>query len=394
MSSLPSFDNGVTAMMAHTIAFDAISQNIANVRTPGYRRSEATFATLLGGIEAAPHRGGGVRPEIRTLIDVQGSIESSTRPLDLAINGKGFFIYSSEPAGTGEIVFSRQASLFGANVDDDEAVGSYLSTFDDKYLMAWELDPDGSLSDTSLASMVGIPASYNDPFPGRATTSASLTAILPADGTAEAVTEIGYFDSTGSSGTLTLRWTNTAINTWDLNFYDASGSLAAGPETMTFDGEGNLTSTATLSPASLFSIDVSGVTQRGTFFHRGPYTQDGIGEGAFIDYEIDDRGKVFGRFTSGAVSPLYQLALASFANPNGLIDVGNNQWVAGEESGDPEFVSAGDLAVILSGASEASNVDLADAFSQLIVTQRAYSSAAQLIRTADEMTETARDLKS
>lgn len=390
---MPSFDNGVAAMMAHSVAMDAISQNIANLRTPGYRRADTTFSTVLAGVDVGPYKAGGVKPEVRKLIDVQGPIESSTRPLDLAINGRGFFIYSSEPTGSGDIYYSRQASLFGANVDNESAVGSYLSAFEGLHLMAWEILPDGSLSGNTLASMVAIPATLNDPFPGRATTRASLSAVIPAAGATEAATDITYYDAAGNEQSMTLRWTNTGINAWDLDFLAADGSLIDGPEAVTFDGEGTIASPALLSPAGLFDIDLSNVTQRGSFFYRGLYTQDGLAAGEFIDYEISERGTVSGRFSSGAVSPLYQLGLANFFNPNGLLDQGNNLWVEGEKSGAAEYVSAAEMSSIVSGARELSNVDLGDAFTQLIVTQRAYSSAAQLVRTADEMSETVRDLK-
>lgn len=394
MSTMSSFDNGVAAMMAHSIAMDGISQNIANLRTPGYRRSDTTFSTVLAGVDVGPYKAGGVRPEVRTLVDVQGPIESSNRPMDLAINGRGFFIYSSEPTGAGDIYYSRQASLIGANVDPEGAVGSYLSAFEGLHLMAWEVGPTGAPIGGTLDAMVAIPASLNDPFPGRATSRATLTAEIPAFGSSEAVTDILYYDAAGNEQSMTLRWTNTGINAWDLNFYDSSGALIDGPEPMTFDGDGNISSTALLTPGGLFSLDMSYVSQRGEFFYRGLYTQDGLAAGEFIDYQIDQSGLISGRFESGAVSPLYQLALANFANPNGLLDQGNNLWVEGEKSGAAEYVSSGELSVILSGATELSNVDLGDAFSQLIVTQRAYSSAAQLVRTADEMSETARDLKS
>ena len=97
MSTMPSFEIGVAAMMAHSVAMDAISQNIANVRTPGYRRADTTFSTLLSGIGTGPYKPGGVQAETRRLVDIEGAIEQTDRPLDLALNGKGFFVYSSEP---------------------------------------------------------------------------------------------------------------------------------------------------------------------------------------------------------------------------------------------------------------------------------------------------------
>ncbi len=393
MSTMPSFEIGVAAMIAHSVSMDAIGQNIANVRTSGYRRADTTFATLLSGIETNPHQAGGVQAEIRRIVDVEGAIEQTDRPLDLALSGKGFFIYSTEPSGAGDISYSRKASLFGTAIDDTGAVGSYLSAFEDKYLLAWEIDASGNVVGGSLSDMVGIPASLNDPYPGRATTQGELGLELPAVGSSTVSTNIAYFDSAGAANTLTLTWTNTAINTWDLDVFDSDGIALGATQTMSFDGVGALTSATTIDAGGLFSLDVSNVFQRGSLFYRGLYTQDGLEAGDFVDYEIDGNGLVSGRFSSGAVSPLYQLATANFANVNGLTELGDNLWVEGPNSGAAEYRAAGDLATVFSGSREASNVDLADAFTQLIITQRAYSSAAQLVRTTDEMLETIRDLR-
>ena len=392
MSTMPSFEIGVAAMMAHSVSMDAISQNIANVRTAGYRRADTTFSTLLSGIETGPYKPGGVQAETRRIVDIEGAVEQTDRPLDLALSGKGFFIYSTEPTGAGDISYSRKGSLFGTAIDATASVGSYLSAFEGKYLMAWEIDASGNVVGNGLSDMVGIPATLNDPFPGRATTQGTIGLELPAVGSSTVSTDIVYFDSAGASNTLTLTWTNTAINTWDLEVFDSGGTALGSTQTMTFDGVGAPTSGSTVDVGGLFTLDVSNVFQRGSVFYRGLYTQDGLEAGEFVDYEIDSKGLVSGRFSSGAISPLYQLATANFANVNGLSELGDNLWVESATSGSAEFRSAGDLATVFSGAREASNVDLADAFTQLIFTQRAYSSAAQLVRTADEMLETIRDL--
>ncbi len=393
MSTMPSFEIGVTAMMAHSVAMDAISQNIANVRTPGYRRADTTFSTLLSGIGTGPYKPGGVQAETRRLVDIEGAIEQTDRPLDLALNGKGFFVYSSEPTGAGDISYSRKGSLFGTAIDNEASVGSYLSAFEDKYLMAWAIDASGNVVGDSVGDMIAIPASLNDPFPGRATTQAEIGLEIPAVGSSTVSTDIGYFDASGQPGTLRLTWTNTGVNTWDLQVSDTAGSPLGAVQTMTFDGDGALTSATTVDAGGLFPLDVSNVFQRGSLFYRGLYTQDGLEAGEFMDYAVDRTGLVSGRFSSGAVSPLYQLPVAIFANVNGLIELAENLWVEGENSGAAEYRSAGELATVFAGSTEASNVDLADAFTQLIVTQRAYSSAAQLVRTTDEMLETIRDLR-
>lgn len=392
MSLMSSFETGVAAMMAQSSAMDAISQNIANVRTTGYKRADTTFSTLLSGIDVSPFKPGGVMPNTRKLVDVQGAVEGSTRPLDLAISGRGMFVYSTETTGTGDLYYSRKGALGSVGVDDDVNGTGYLSAYEDFYLMAWPVDASGVPTGTTAGDMVGIPASLNGGYTGRATASASLSMILPATSATPQSVDIYQFDATGVQQTIRLTWTNTGINAWDVEPFDSTGASLGAPTAVTFDGEGDIVSPTSMTVGT-FNLDLSNVTQRGTVLYKGLYTQDGLAAGDFVEYQIGDTGLVSARFTSGAVTPLYQLPLALFSNTNGLAEYPGDLWAISETSGDPEFVLAGITAQIMSGANETSNVDLADAFSQLIITQRAYSSAAQLIQTSDEMTQTVRDLR-
>ncbi len=392
MTFMSSFGTGVAALMAQTTAMDAISQNIANLRTSGYKRADTTFASMLQGIDSNPFKPGGVAPQVRRLVDVEGTLETSSRPLDLAITGKGMFVYSTETTGAGDLFFSRKGSLNPVGIETGVADAGYLSAFDDLYLMAWPVDLTGAPVGSAAADMVAIPASYDSAYTGRATTTAALSMILPASGSTSETLDVFYFDTVGARRTLTLDWTNTGTNSWDLEILDDTGTSLGAPVPVSFDGDGNILSPASISAGGI-NFDLANVTQRGNALFKGLYLQDGVGAGTFLNYEVGDTGLVSARFTSGASTPLYQLPLALFGNVNGLVEYSDTLWGVSENSGDPQFVRAGSVAKIASGATELSNVDLADSFSQMIVTQRAYSSAAQLIQTADEMMQTIRDLR-
>ncbi len=330
MSLTGSFDNGVAALMAQSQAMGTISQNIANLRTAGYKRADTGFETLLGGIEVSPYAPGGVRAEISRRVSIQGGIEQNDRPLDLALNGKGFFVYSSEATGAGDISYSRNAPLFPGHVEDD-GVG-FLTGFEDLYLMAWEVDASGAVAGDDLADMVAIPATFAENFSGRATTTGTLSAIIPATGTT-ASTQIFYFDSAGAQQSVQLTWTKTGINTWDLQPEDLAGAPLGAPTTMIFDGDGNVVSGASVDVGGLFTLDTSGVTQRGNLFFKDRYTQDGLGAGSFTNYSVDEDGIVSAHFSSGAVETVFQLPLANFANPDGLLEQSRNLWLVSAESG-------------------------------------------------------------
>jgi flagellar hook protein FlgE len=392
MTFMSSFGTGVAALMAQSTAMDAISQNIANVRTNGYKRADTGFASILQGIDANPYKPGGVAPQVRRLVDVEGMLEKSSRPLDIAIAGKGMFVYSTETTGAGDLFFSRKGEMKGVGIETGVADGGYLSAFEDLYLMAWPVDFNGTAVGTSAADMVAIPASFDVPYPGKATTTASLSMIIPASGSTSETIDIFVYDSAGQRQTRYLELTNTGANTWDLEMLDAAGASLGAPTSVTFDGNGNILSPTTIGAGGV-TLDLSNVTQRGDDLFKGLYVQDGIGAGSFVAYEVGESGVISARFTSGAITPLYQLPLALFGNTNGLIEYPDSLWGVSESSGVAQFVAAGTTAKIAAGATELSNVDLADSFSQMIVTQRAYSSAAQLIQTADEMMQTIRDLR-
>lgn len=391
MSLTGAFNNSVAGLWAYSEAMSTISQNIANQRTPGYKRIETDFATVLGGVDINPHEPGGVRALTKQIVDVQGTIETTGRAFDLAINGQGMFVYSSERTGSGELTYSRAGNMSKV-VPDDVSNTGFLGNEAGEYLMGWQADQNGNFNYGDASTLVAIPATSEDPFPGLGTTTATLSAVLPASGT-NGGTQILYYDSAGAAQTLNLNWTKTGANAWQLDVTDLSGVPVAGPFAQTFDGLGNLTSAGTLSIGS-FTLDVSNISQFGTTFFRVDYQQDGLAQGEFIRYNIAEDGKVYGFFSSGAVKPLYQVALATFANPNYLQELPGNRYVTSDRSGEATLRQPGDdFASLVTESVEMSNFDLADGFSKMIITQRAYDTAANVLRTTDEMTQVIRDLK-
>ena len=337
--------------------------------------------------------GAGVTSRISRIVDTPGTIEKTGQPLDLALTGPGMFVYSTALDGTGDLYYSRKGSLGGYNVDGTDTTGtSYLSAFENLYLMAWEIDAQGNVAGTTAAEMKAIPYTLRQDFPGRATTSGTLSALIPAAGAPTAANELYYYDADGAQQNFRATWTNTGTNTWDLSFQDANGAAIGTPEAVTFDGVGNLVAPATVSVGGLFDLDISEVKQLGTYFVKGSYEQNGLGKSDFIEWDVSESGVVSGRFPSGAIAPLYQLPVALFANINRLESLTGDLWAASPDSGVATFFQLGETSRIVSGATELSNVELDDSFSQMIMTQRAYASAAQIIQTADEMTRTVRDL--
>ena len=186
-------------------------------------------------------------------------------------------------------------------------------------------------------------------------------------------------------------FTKTGPNAWTITGTVPGG--AALSQNLTFDGNGSLTSASTLNLGA-FNLDVTNVVQRGTEFVKVDYQNDGLGKGQFVRYEVDKTGVVSGVFSSGAVRSLFRVAIADFANANALTENSDNIYTANSKSGSAILRPASiERTTLIPGAVETSNVDLADTFTKMVVTQRAYDSSAQIVKTVDEMTETLRDLK-
>lgn len=394
MSSLiGSFNLGVDALVASSSAFATISQNMANSRTPGYRRVETEFATLLGGIDVRGTQPGGVRTYTRNNMDVQGSLEVTNRKFDIAIDGPGMLVFGpfAGSSNADDFRYSRDGSLISIRSPDPTDTVGYLGNESGRYLMGWRLT-NGEVTSTKLSDLQPLPATTNDAFPGQMTTNGELAATLPAN-QSTAATQIVYFDAAGTRQTLTLNWTKNGPNDWTMQATDPTGNPVGGPVPFTFDGRGKITSATSIGIAG-FNLDVTNVNQVGNFFELGQYIQDGIGKGEFVAYEILPDGRINARYTNGAVRSLYKVPVATFQNPAGLTEESNTMFRVSNTSGQPTLNQVGEHDIqITAGAVEMANFDLADGFTQMIITQRAYNTAAQVVRTVDEMSQVVTGLK-
>lgn len=394
MSLYGAYNNGVSGLLAYSDAMSTVSQNLANMRTVGYRRTEANFATVLGGTKFENESTGGVRFSPQPVITQQGAIEVTGRPFDLAISGEGMFVFGTEPTvgGGGKLLYSRAGQLEGI-APEGGSTTAYYGNASGLYLMGWPTDASGVPVSTDAGALVPLVASEATPPTdvGRPTTLGTLTAVLPATGTT-ATTMVNFFNTNGDEQSFALNFTKTGANAWTMTGTVPGGGAFS--HNLTFDGDGALTSASTVDLAGAFTLDIASLVQRGTAFEKIDYQNDGLGQGQFVRYEVDKTGLVSGVFTSGAVRSLFRVAIADFANANALDEHADNLYTSNAKSGEAMLRAATvDRTSLIPGAVETSNVDLADTFTKMVVTQRAYDSSAQVVRTVDEMTQTLRDLK-
>ena len=420
MSLYGALFSGVSGLTANSRALGVISENIANVNTIGYKSNQSNFASLVtgsaGAIGAAP---GGVVGGTRQLVDQQGLLQSSNSATDIAIAGDGFFVVNTKvdntnaaAAAIGETLFTRAGSFIVDAKQNLVNTGGYV-------LMGWPLDILGNIVGPAGTPITPDPTSTAELLPvnlsrlsvsSNPTTQVNLTVNLPANATAGdlLITSTQVFDSLGNGHRVELQWTKTAnLGEWDLVVDTLDGTVTNGTTTVTFNPDGTLASpnppeivptidwddTQTFAADSTVTFDLGtlnqprGVTSFGDIYRVQEVTQNGIAFGTFTGVSIGDEGVVTAIFDNGTILPVFKLPIAQFSNPNALDPRSGNAYLQSTEAGG-FFLSESGIAGAgkIEGATlEASTVDLAAQFTNMIVTQRAYSANATVIRTADEM---------
>ncbi|UWR30770.1 flagellar hook protein FlgE [Sulfitobacter sp. W002] len=413
MSITSALQIGVSGLQANSSRVQNISSNIANANTVGYRRTFSEFVTQNTGSTQA-----GVLTDVRADISANGNIMGTGRSTDLAVQGDGFFVVSRNPNDPVESnYYMTRAGSFTPDQDGNlrNSAGYFLSGFPTDAAGA-----TGSVSSTSYndLSTVNV-ASYQ--VQGTPSTRVGVSGNVPAQETGAGTTgtafesTLRYVNQLGGSDALNLSWTPGATaNEWTVSISDEAGNNY-GDATVNFTDSGvNAGSPESYTPGTLPIDPATGVvtlqinnggtpqpleidfgapgTFEGMTQFSGDYTppafaDDGTETGSLERAEMSDSGILYGVFDNGQRRALFQVPLANVANPDQMRSVDGNAYVATRDSG---AVSIGNpmlngLGSINSGALEGSNVDIAQELTDLIQTQRAYSSSAKIITTSDEM---------
>lgn len=426
MSIYTAMRSGVSALAANSSAMAVISDNIANLNTVGYKRGLTDFTAMLNSqTGGTTYNAGGVLSSTRRLVDVQGSLEQSRSSTDLAVAGNGFFVVSenNQPLTNGGSVAFTRAGSFSVDAQ------GFLKNAQGFYLQGWPIQADGSVasSPTSLSTLSPINVAdtvSSAEATGEVTLTANLSSTQTAHTGAYAVgdmalntvaphfeSSIEIFDSLGAPRTIAIGFLKTAPNVWQVEVYsrpagltDASigGRVASG--TVNFNTSGGVASiTGSLSADFPITWDAStgAAPQDVQFFLNNSLSQfatasgvttvvaDGVPPGNLAGLVVEDNGILTAQFSNGRSRALYQIPLATFLNPNGLMPdrggVFRNTLASGLYN--INEANAAGAGRIESNVLEASNVDLAAEFTSMIVTQRAYSASSKIITTADEMLE-------
>jgi flagellar hook protein FlgE len=424
---------GVSGLNANANKLATISDNIANSNTYGYKRVQADFyAVVIHGDNQTSYSAGGVRSSNMRLIDDRGPLIATSNPTDLAVDGRGFLAVTSISAvDNANGAYPISLVTTGSFRPDENGV---LRTSTGEVLMGWPADPDGNVGTFPRDSMSGLEPVIinNNQYVGNPTSEMTVGINLPATSTqagAEVKTEtltVEYFGNLGTSESLTYTYVPTVpasgtSSTWTMTITDsASDGAVVGEYTLVFDDSqdagGRLASVTTISGADFdpltgsFPLEVdggiinvhigqvgqpNGMTQLSDTFDPVSVSKDGSTVATLVSVEVDPNGAVHAIYDQGFTRVIYQIPIVDVPNPNGLI-AGNNQTYQISNSSGPFYLwnpGDGPTGTVAGYSREESSTDVAAELTQLITTQRAYSSNAKVIQTVDEMLQETTNIK-
>ena len=431
MSLYSAIGSAVSGLAAQTASLNNISNNIANASTVGYKQADTAFESMVYAASVGSSASaGGVATTTSNDISTAGQLQSTGVNTDIAISGQGFLVVNTNAASAnGDYLLTRAGSFRpDANGNLVNAGGGYLQ--------GQALNADGSVvaPASNLAGLTTVNVS-NLSAAGAPTTAMTFAANLPAAETAFAATapapsttSMTYYDALGGTQSLKLSFTPTqaasagsaSTNSWTMNIYDSASSTpntAIGTATLAFNGTGpNAGTLSSVTPAAgagsydgtagtltvttaggqKLPINIgalnssSGMTQFDSSYQTTRMTQNGAGFGLLQGVSIGSTGVVSVSFSNGTTRPIYQLSLVTVPNPDGLTPETGNAYQISTTSGAPLLSTPGQGATgtIDAGQLESSNVDLTTQLTNMIETQRAYSSNAMVIQAGKEMLDT------
>lgn len=416
-----SFQQGLSGLNASSKNLEVIGNNVANANTVGSKQSRAEFGDMYASAIQGTAIGIGVNLQAVTQQFTQGSISTSDSPLDLAINGNGFF----EVTSNGQTLYTRNGQ-FQANKE------GFIVNNAGMQLMGYPASTDGVIQ-PGAAVPLQLPTAGVDPKPTSAISiemnldarkATTLPATTPAINFSDATTyndatSVTVYDPKGQDIALTYYFQKAGTDTW--NVYatangtsvstDASGNPTpvttisfpsngsaptspSAPVSITIPATTNAVGAATL-PITGVMLDLKGATQFGSSFGVTAMNQDGYTAGQLTGVSIEKSGIVTATYSNGQSKPAGQIEMATFRNVQGLQPLGGNVWARTYTSGEPIVGTpgTGNLGLLQSGALEESNTDLTAELVNMITAQRIYQANAQTIKTEDQILQTLVNLR-
>jgi flagellar hook protein FlgE len=433
MTISSSLNAGVSGLNANAQRLATISENIANSATAGYKRVKTDFQSMVVSDGAAGRfSAGGVATSTTRLIGDRGTLVGTSNPTDLSVAGRGMLpVTTSVAVNAGGGALPMLLVTTGSFRPDADGV---LRSDSGHVLMGWPAATDGAIPAFPRNTIGGLePVRIGaNQFAADPTTQMTLGVNLPATDTqagasgAPREVSVEYFDNLGIPANMNIQFTPTvpvtgASNAWTMQVTDsASGGAVVGEYNLVFDSSpalgGTLQSVTTVTggpydPATGVAtlalaggpLDLTigqpgqpgGMTQVSDSFAPTQISKNGSPVGNLTSVEVDENGIMRALFDTGATRVIYQIPVVDVPNPNGLIALSGQAYQISPQSGAFFMWDAGDgpTGGIADFSREESTTDVAKELTDLIQTQRAYSSNATVIRTVDEMLQETTNLK-
>lgn len=410
MTMLTALYTAVSGLGANGTALSVIGDNIANVNTTAFKGSRANFSDVLsaslGGSSSLQVGRGSNITSVQKLMG-QGTLETTGNPLDMAIDGDGFFIVNE--GATGGASFYTRVGEFGIDKD------GYIVTPNSLFLQGVPVDAAGN--PTGPIGSMQLTGANSDPNP---TSTAQLeinldaretvptaawvnpTIALPASNTYNYSSAMTVYDSQGNNHLVNVYYRKTASNAWTayvVNDQTGTGTYGTQAINMTYGTDGQLLTPATPTAVSLtwtglgvttpqaVTFDLAGSTQYGSPNSTMFQTQNGYTSGSLRALTVDQNGVLSGVFTNGQTRSIFQIQLGLCNAPDALIKIGKGLFAESSASGQvtPDAPLTSGRGSITGSSLEAGNVDLAEEFVRLIAAQRGFQANTKVISTTDDM---------
>jgi flagellar hook protein FlgE len=421
---MPAFSIPLSGLTASSTELSTVANNLANLNTTGYKDQQVQFSDLfyanLGtdGAGDPIQQGTGVEVGSVSSNFSEGNLTSTGVSTDVAIDGNGFFVVQDN----GVQSFTRAGNF-------EVGTNNLLETTDGQEVLGYQA-VNGVVSTSTGLGPIALGAGTVSPASTTSTVqlTSNLSATDPVGNSYS--TNVTVYDSLGASHNITFTFTKTGTNTWN---YSASipasditppaGTTLSNPVVLatgalSFDGNGDLASptsadgniaistanTGTLADGAnalsfnwdLFDSTGNGLlTQTAAADSTSSTYQDGTSSGTLSSFSIGSDGTITGSFSNGKTEVLGQIALANFADEQGLSQVGNNDYQPTLASGQATIGApgTGGLGTVSGGSLEESNVDIATEFANLIVAQRSYEANAQVVTTFNQVMQDTINIK-
>ena len=433
MGITSAFFSATSGINATSRALSEIGNNIANAQTVGFKSRTISFGDLFGatigggGITNGLTEGRGVRVLGVDPSFTQGSLQTTSNALDLAIDGDGFFQVND---GVGNSSYSRAGQF---NLD---ANGNIVSPTGLR-LQGYQADAAGNIITGALGDLV-LPTTQ---VLGTDTTEVDMSGNLKADepiiaptvaqiladpsnpSHSQFSTGVRVFDTLGAGHDLTVYFAKTANGTWQYsviapntevtvlpaNENTTTGNALVAQGTLTFDSSGLLLTesnpaghaisftngsapqTITYDFGTSITTDggtgTDGMLQQGSPSVLLTLSQDGYANGNLTGTSIGENGIIAGNFSNGVTQNLGQVALTRFTNPDGLQPIGQNLFLESGDSGAPlvGVPGTGSHGKVFASTLETSNVDLGDELVNMIIMQRGFQANSRIITTTNDL---------